>query len=154
MDDALKVLVISAAEMPEWSDEIFTFKDTRTGKVLHINATKVRRDIEADPTLAKLETVLISLENFEHIIKNNGVEAEKLLALMGRPDIYKQPVLLADMTEPNDPHPMHTMIDGNHRTVIQCMEGNNAIAGYIIPRSTWERHLVDFPAEMADLLGL
>lgn len=154
MDEALKVLVLQAEEIPDLFDEIFTFDAHDGSPLMHINATKVRRDIEADPSLAVRETVHISYDNFQHILQNNGVEPAKLQRIAMRHDIWEQPVLLANMTREGSGHPEYVMIDGNHRTVIQCLAGRFDIAAYLIPRSTWEKHIVKFPPELEKLMGL
>lgn len=144
------------------TDEVFSFMGTDRGttECYHFNATKIRAHIEAERAkgnhkVAPFTVVDVSPEHIAHVEQNNGVEVGRLAKLAMRPDIYCQPVLLADMGH-YDGKDWHVMIDGNHRSVLLYKLGLRKIGAYMVPRAVWSKFLIDMPTDpdfMADWIA-
>jgi hypothetical protein len=120
-------------------EQVFTFIDPDDhSRQLSFAVTSLIRD----PEYLKIEPVFIPIEKefYDMLMTNRGVEEHRVSRITFN-DFKNYPVTCVDMGDGT-----HLMIDGTHRCVRYFREGLKTTLARLVPKSLWEKYLVDgFP---------
>lgn len=130
--------MVSMWSLPR-NEQIFSWQDPSSGKVLHFAATSLLSEIKDKKELVRFSE--IDLKFIETIVKKRGIESHRLTRLTD--EQLQEPVLVLDYEDG------HLMIDGHHRLLCRHLKGMTTFLFFLVPKEIWEKfQITDIPKEL------
>lgn len=133
--------------------EIFSFtphdaNGKQIGDEIHIDATAARYAVVRNPMIAEFTVFDVDKRLYEHVRDNNGVTREKMERLALRPDIFSQPMLIAEYEDGS-----HIFFDGNTRFLLLYEMGIRKMQSWLFKPDQWRKFEIQIPSDLKDFLS-
>lgn len=125
-------------------DHIFSHLNPHSGEMSHINVTTLSEDwrTKARP----VHDAIMDQDGYDLCMAQRGIEEHRVARLRGLATV--EPILICIWKDQT-----HLVVDGHHRYVARWRDGHREIPCRMLPRSIWERHLVeDIPEQLSRAL--